>query len=239
MSIKLEFDKDDFGKYVDYRLLAVHTKKSFPQFVTDVAEHCHCTFSSLGTFIPANSDLSPHFKLVFTQFNIPGRDEQFAYSSVDKLNLVLMCNKTKQFEVKNRMPAMPANELTLFQTEVDADCYALNNKGVYVHNWPYADVDYFALVFGKKNRGVDDFLTFFSGQKTFSMAAMDHFIHGNGNNVKLSKGRFFKVMDFFQSIFKFSEKRIEEYVESEKKSLDGKSSNIQSSRTSLKSAPLF
>lgn len=239
MSHKLQFDKDDFGKYVDYRLLAVHSKKSFSQFITDVAEVCHCTFSSLGTFNPVNTDLSPHFQLVFTQFDIPGRDEQYVYSSVDRLNLVLLCNKTKQFDVHHYLSSVSTNELTLFQTEVDPVCYALNNKGIYVHNWSYADVDYFVLVFAKKNHNVDDFMRFFSSQKAFSMATMDHFLHGDGENVNLSKGRFFKVMNFFHSMFKYSEKRIEEYIEAEKKSLDGKSSNIQSSTNTLRLAPLY
>lgn len=232
MTATLQFKNKDFGEYVDYRLLAVHSELSFTQFVSAIAECCHCNFIASDDYIPIPpvSDLDAHFKTAFTQFNCQGRSEQFAFSSVDKLNVFIINNQTTKFNYR-KLPTSttPSNELLLFPEPVEYTCNALNNKGLYIKKWPYSNVNFFVLIFSRKQHGVDNFVNFLFQKQDFSMGNMTEYLYGKQKNKDgewVQKNSLSEPVKFLRTLFNFAEQRIKNHFENETTNFIGRPSPL-------------
>lgn len=223
MTATLHINNADFGKYVDYSLLTVNTDYSFTQFVTAISEYCHCDFHSSDDYIPttALSNLEAQFKTAFTQFNCQGRDKQFAYTSVDKLNIFIIDNQTKKFN-HHKIKSSPSksksnsNDLTLFPETNNGTCYILNKKGLYIKKWPYANVNFLVLIFSKKQHGVDKLTEHLLLNKKFCIGNLTDYLYGKKKNKKgeweLQKNISTPVK-LLRALFTFAEQRIKNHSE--------------------------
>lgn len=227
MTATLQFDDEDFGKYVDYRLLAVNSESSFTQLVSTIAECCHCNFSSSDDYIPLPplTDIDAHFKTAFSQFNCQGRSEQFAYSSVDKLNVFIISNKTQRFDRRKAATVLQSKELLLFPTEYDT-CYVLNNKGLFIKKWTYPNIDFFVMIFSKKQHGVDDFVEFLLQNTQLNMENMTEYLFGKKKNKAgewVQTKQLSTSAKFLRKLLHFAEHKINNHSENNITNYIGKS----------------
>lgn len=160
-----------FGSLVDYFLFGLRSARDFSAVATQLGNFCHCTMTMLHSFSLSKEKLQARFPMAFAQFDFRGLPNPMSEMSVDKLNMVLFQNRTMNFDKSKSSKSKKGSNGTMDFVDDVLGCYAVNNRGVYLRRSKLHDVDYFVMIYAKKEKDAGHFAKF---MQTFPLELTDY-----------------------------------------------------------------
>lgn len=213
---------DFFGTTRNYYILGAESDLGLYPFTLKVQRFCQGSFSYLGEFEPAVTDLGASFRMMYSPF-----------SNREKINMIILENKTFGFNdayllKSNKEKDLQFQTLSLFEEPF----YIFNRQGTFLHKIPvYPHInpavifDYLILIFTEKEQNIDEFISFLCREKKIHCYDISPILNGSSSADK-------KRILFIQELFCHAEVKISKFLQqkdqdllAEKKSIPARNLN--------------
>ncbi|MCL2290096.1 MAG: hypothetical protein FWC34_05240 [Bacteroidetes bacterium] len=158
---------DFFGTYNTYRIFALQSGLSIFPFANKLGQAERTTFTILPDFEYTSNQISARFAVFYAE-----------YFQKEPIHCLLLENKML-INPEERLVSKTEKKLT-FQTGFlfDEWLYLFNNQGLRCFDSAFADMDYFLLLFAKKNIENDMFLQFLENISSFKATDISYLLEG-------------------------------------------------------------